>query len=318
MNIQNTVSAEGPAPFTDPARTAKGETRARVALSKLETLWFNTGTLCNIECLNCYIKSSPTNDDLAYLTVAEVEPYLDEIAALNLPTQEIGFTGGEPFMNPDACAMIEAALVRGFNVLVLTNAMRPMMRPHVREVLSKLISEYGDKLTLRVSLDHHQVAEHDRMRGAGSFIKSIEGMRWLRDQDATLAIAARTIWGETDAEAREGFAQLFKSEAFDIDASNPGTCVLFPEMDEIAPTPEITEACWGILNKSPNDVMCSSSRMVVKRNGAEQPVVLACTLLAYDAAFEMGRTLAEAQGAVALNHPHCSKFCVLGGASCSA
>ena len=30
------------------------------------------------------------------------------------------------------------------------------------------------------------------------------------------------------------------------------------------------------------------------------------------------RTLAEAEGEVALNHPHCAKFCVLGGASCSA
>jgi len=46
--------------------------------------------------------------------------------------------------------------------------------------------------------------------------------------------------------------------------------------------------------------------------------VLACTLLAYDRAFEMGATLAEAEGDVALNHPHCAKFCVLGGASCSA
>jgi hypothetical protein len=46
-------------------------------------------------------------------------------------------------------------------------------------------------------------------------------------------------------------------------------------------------------------------------------VVLACTLLAYDTRFELGATLAEAAGAVALNHPHCAKFCVLGGASCS-
>jgi hypothetical protein len=45
--------------------------------------------------------------------------------------------------------------------------------------------------------------------------------------------------------------------------------------------------------------------------------VLSCTLLPYDARFEMGTTLAAAAGAVALNHPHCAKFCVLGGASCS-
>jgi hypothetical protein len=58
--------------------------------------------------------------------------------------------------------------------------------------------------------------------------------------------------------------------------------------------------------------------MVVKRKGANKPAVLACTLLAYDPQFELGTTLAEAAGAVALNHPHCAKFCVLGGAACSA
>jgi hypothetical protein len=57
--------------------------------------------------------------------------------------------------------------------------------------------------------------------------------------------------------------------------------------------------------------------MVVKRKGAAQPTVLSCTLIPYDPAFEMGATLAEAARAVPLNHPHCAKFCVLGGASCS-
>jgi hypothetical protein len=82
--------------------------------------------------------------------------------------------------------------------------------------------------------------------------------------------------------------------------------------------PEITTACWGILNKSPDGLMCASSRMVIKRKGAKRPAVLACTLLPYDPQFELGATLAEAEQDVALNHPHCAKFCVLGGASCSA
>jgi len=64
--------------------------------------------------------------------------------------------------------------------------------------------------------------------------------------------------------------------------------------------------------------MCASSRMVVKRKGAERPTVLACTLLAYEPEFELGQTLGEAEVDVHLNHPHCAKFCVLGGASCSA
>ena len=68
-----------PAKFSDPLVTAKGEKRAHVALRALETLWFNTGTLCNLTCRNCYIESSPRNDRLVYLTAAEVTAYLDEI-----------------------------------------------------------------------------------------------------------------------------------------------------------------------------------------------------------------------------------------------
>src|SRR5215469_210298 len=88
-----------PAKFRNPILTAKGEQRATVGLKALSTLWFNTGTLCNITCRNCYIESSPRNDRLAYLSAAEVARFLDEIAALRLGTAEIGFTGGEPFMN---------------------------------------------------------------------------------------------------------------------------------------------------------------------------------------------------------------------------
>src|SRR5215475_13164474 len=114
-----------PRKFRDPHFTAKGDRRARVALGVLETLWFNTGTLCNLTCTNCYIDSSPTNDALVYLSAGEVAEYLDEIGALGWPVREIGFTGGEPFMNPGIVAMLEDALSRGFDVLVLTNAMKP-------------------------------------------------------------------------------------------------------------------------------------------------------------------------------------------------
>ena len=62
-----------------------------------------------------------------------------------------------------------------------------------------------------------------------------------------------------------------------------------PAMPSIA---EITTACWGILHKSPDDVMCASSRMVVKRRGAA-PSVVACTLLPYEPEFELGATLAD-------------------------
>ncbi len=319
MKDQVTPAAEAnQGKFQDPLITAKGEDRASVALSDPQTLWFNTGTLCNIECANCYILSSPTNDALVYITANEVRDYLDQLETRDWGVREIAFTGGEPYMNPEMNAMTRAALERGYEVLILTNAMRPMMRKSVRAGISELITEYGDKITFRISVDHWSEALHDEERGAGSFAKTIEGMTWLRDQGAKLAVAGRSMWHESEAEAREGYAGLYADNGLKIDAQNPGMTVIFPEMDETVEVPEITTACWGILNKSPDALMCASSRMVVKRKGAAHPAVLACTLLPYSQEFELGATLEEAEGSVQLNHPHCAKFCVLGGASCSA
>ncbi len=304
--------------FSDPFVTATGEERAEVHLTHPETLWFNTGTLCNIECVNCYIESSPSNDRLVYISADEVSEYLDQLEAREWGAREIGFTGGEPFMNPDMIEMARRSLARGYDVLILTNAMRPMMRESVKAGLTSLGDEFGQKLTLRVSVDHWLAKHHDIERGRGSFEKTVDGMRWLRDAGIRTAVAGRTIWGETEADARAGYHNFYQAEGFDIDAQDPGMTVLFPEMDAKVDVPEITTACWGILNKSPDAVMCSSSRMVVKRKGARNPVVLACTLLPYDSEFELGATLADAEKPVRLNHPHCAKFCVLGGASCSA
>jgi len=304
--------------FIDPTTTADGEPRATVALSDPQTLWFNTGTLCNITCANCYIESSPENDRLVYITADEVSDYLDQLDARQWGVREIAFTGGEPFMNPEMIEMARRALARGYEVLILTNAMRPMMRPKMQDGLRALVAEFGDRLTLRISLDHWRPSVHDAERGTGAYEKTMTGMRWLKSIGARMAVAGRIVWAESEAQAREGYGALFAREGFDIDAGNPGMTVLFPEMDMSVEVPEITTACWDILGKSPDSVMCASSRMVVKRRGADRPAVLACTLLPYDAEFELGETLEEAEGAVALNHPHCAKFCVLGGASCSA
>ena len=91
-----------------------------MALRSLDTLWFNTGTLCNLTCANCYIESSPRNDRLDWLSVDEVRDYLDEIAREKLPTRLVGFTGGEPFLNRDMVPILELTLQYG-PATVLTN-----------------------------------------------------------------------------------------------------------------------------------------------------------------------------------------------------
>jgi len=312
---QPATSGLDPRKFLDPLKTLDGSDRASVALDRLATLWFNTGTLCNLTCRNCYIESSPVNDALVYLTLSDVLPYLDEIARDGWPVEEIGLTGGEPFMAPEIVAILDAILSRSLRALVLTNAMRPMMK--LAAPLLDLKARHGDRLVLRVSLDHHTQALHEVERGPRSWEPTMKGLRWLAEHGFNMHLAGRTCWGESEAAARAGYARLIAAEGWPVDAGDPSQLVLFPEMDEQVDVPEITTACWGILDRDPRAMMCASSRMVVKRKGAERPAVVACTLLPYDPQFELGETLADASGAVPLNHPHCAKFCVLGGGSCS-
>ncbi|MEQ1649507.1 MAG: radical SAM protein [Hyphomicrobiaceae bacterium] len=312
--------------FEHPDLTAKGQARASVPLVALDTLWINTGTLCNITCVNCYIESSPKNDRLAYISRQEVAALLDEIGTHKLATREIGFTGGEPFLNPDFCDMLEDALARGFEVLVLTNAMQPMQRPPIKKRLLDLQKRLGAKLTMRVSLDHFTQALHEAERGVKTWGKALTGIDWLSQNGFRVAIAGRTCWGDTDAKSREGYRALIAARQWAVDADDHKALTLLPEMDLSAVVPEITTDCWGILKKHPSEIMCATSRMVVKRKGATTPTVLPCTLLPYDERFDMGATLAASldadggmfrNGAVKLCHPHCAKFCVLGGGSCS-
>ena len=305
-----------PLKFVDPDTTIDGKTRASVPLTALRTLWFNTGTLCNLTCAHCYIESSPRNDALVYLTPAELADYLDEVETLGLPTAEIGFTGGEPFMNPWVVELLKSSLDRGYRTLVLTNAMRPMTR-HAAALLA-LRASYGSRLVIRVSVDHHRAELHEEERGTKTWTPTLSGLKWLSDNGFAINVAGRLRWGGGDAATRAGFRALFAAEGIAIDADDPVSLVLFPEMDATAPVPEITTECWGILHKNPADVMCASSRMVVHRKGESRTTVVSCTLLPYDSRFDLGPRLADALGAVKLNHPHCAKFCVLGGGKCSA
>jgi hypothetical protein len=194
--------------------------------------------------------------------------------------------------------------------------MRPMMRHQA--ALKQLHDAHGTLLRFRVSLDDHRAAIHDAERGEGSFRLAMEGLSFLSREGFQVEIAGRRLSAEPDSVARAGYKALFREEGIAINYDNPVQLVIFPEMGPDADPPEITEACWGILDKSPEDVMCATSRMVVRRKGATEPSVVACTLIAYDERFEVGRTLREASKPVALNHPYCSTFCVLGGAACGS
>ena len=301
--------------FVDLTTTAKNEARAFVELQQLNTLWFNTGTLCNLTCKNCYIESSPTNDELIFITEEEVKVYLDEIDDLNLDTEKIAFTGGEPFLNKEIIPILELSLSRGFEVLVLTNAYRAIDRYF--EMLINLNKSFPRKLKLRVSLDHYTAEEHEKERGAKTFDRTLITIQKLVNWGFEISIAGRSLKHEPLLEALEGYQKLLENSKIPLKVEPEKNIVIFPEMSPEKDVPEITTACWDILNTSPHVQMCANERMVVRRKNSTRPVVLPCTLITYDQDFELGSTLKESFKKVYLNHPYCAQFCVLGGASCS-
>ena len=298
--------------FENKNFTADNKVRAFIESKKLKTLWFNTGTLCNLTCKNCYIESSPKNDRLSYLSFDEFKKFVNESIQNEMGTEEIGFTGGEPFMNKDIFKMIKYSLDNGFKTLVLTNAMKPMINN--KNDLNKLNHL---NLTIRVSIDHYNKDKHEQIRGPNSWDPMIEGLKWLSENKFNYCLATRLMWNEDEETTRRNFKKFIDQYQLTLDSNNKNQLVTFAEMDEKQDTPEITTECWGILNKNPDTVMCSTSRMIVKKKGNENPSVIACTLLPYKQEFDLGDSLKESMKKIYLNHPHCSKFCVLGGSSCS-
>ena len=272
--------------FKDPTTTLDGSKRAFIKAKKIRTLWFNTGTLCNIECKNCYIESSPKNNRLVYLTFNEVKLFIDEAIDKNLGTNEIGFTGGEPFMNKDILKMIEYSLSKNFKVLILSNAMRPML--NIKEDLLKLNHQ---NLVIRVSIDHYEKEKHEEVRGKNTFDVMMKGLLWLNSNNFNYALATRLLWGEEEDQLRNNFNKFIEKYSLNLDAKSEKQLVTFVEMDNKVDTPEITTACWNILGKNPDDIMCSWSRMVVKKKDTLTPSVIACTLLPYEDEFDLGQSL---------------------------
>jgi MoaA/NifB/PqqE/SkfB family radical SAM enzyme len=301
--------------FSDPLKTAKGNKRASVPFQKLKTLWFNTGSLCNLECRNCYLESGPRNDRLSFLNKEDVIPFLQEIKEGHFPTDLIGLTGGEPFLNPQIFSLLEEILSRGHPCLVLTNAYKVISKwkPKLLEYNKK----FSGSLFIRVSLDHYSKDEHEKERGKNTFYPTLQNLKWFVENQFKISIAGRFLKKETIETSLRGFQRLLDENNIPL-LLNGTNLVLFPEMKkDNSDTPEITTDCWTILNKKPESLMCATERMIVKLKGEKKAKVQACTLIPYKEEFQLGYTLKESFKKINLNHPYCSSFCLLGGSSCS-
>ena len=72
--------------------------------------------------------------------------------------------------------------------------MKPMRR-WSRQLID-LKERYGDKLKIRVSLDHYTAGRHEEERGVDTFAPTKDGLIWLARNGFNIAVAGRATWGE--------------------------------------------------------------------------------------------------------------------------
>jgi MoaA/NifB/PqqE/SkfB family radical SAM enzyme len=135
-------------------------------------LWIYTNFHCNLACDYCAVASSPK---AAARTVpaADFRTLVDEAVASGFT--ELYLTGGEPFLHPDVIDLLDYASAQ-LPTVVMTNAM--LLRGRRAAGLADLADR---KLTVQTSLDGATPATHDLHRGAGSWQRTLDGIRHLID-----------------------------------------------------------------------------------------------------------------------------------------
>ena len=118
--------------------------------------------------------------------------------------------------------MLEDVLARGFEALVLTNAMKPMRK--LRPQLLALLARYGDRLThprLARPLRAGRCTRRSAARGAGQ--PTIDGLVWLaRNGFAVARRRPALLRRDRGASCAPAIARLFAELGVPIDAARSG------------------------------------------------------------------------------------------------
>jgi MoaA/NifB/PqqE/SkfB family radical SAM enzyme len=277
-------------------------------MAGLDTVWFQVaGTICNLRCTHCFISCAPDNHSHAMLSLAEVRRYLQE--AVRLGVREYYFTGGEPFMNHELFPILEETLRVG-PATVLTNGL--FLDPGRCARLRALAEASEYSLEIRISLDGWGPEDHDRIRGAGTFMRTLEGIRNLKQERLNPVITVtEAAEGVGSGEGRARFLEMLRS----LGLPKPRFKIL--PLWKIGAEAKRTAgydrrerlSADAVTREDLEALQCSSGRMVTGRG------VFVCPILIEEPRARMGETLEETLRPFELAYSACFT-CHASGVTC--
>ncbi len=156
-----------------PARTKERPTH------KLNFLWIEVTSRCNLRCSHCYADAEPKL--VADPSAEDIKKWLDE--AYDLGCRNVQFTGGECTIRNDLKDLIDHAKEKGFEFIeVFTNG----------TMLTEPLIQYFSKSGINVALSFYSYRSetHEAITGIqGSFIKTLDSLKLLLAYDVTLRCA---------------------------------------------------------------------------------------------------------------------------------
>jgi len=174
--VADFLNAAGTLQFISENPIEKTEYSGRnkiIAPEKLDELWIYNTLACNLRCKHCLVSAGARLKE--ELTTSEILKLVDD--AVELGVRRIYLTGGEPFIKDDIFEIIEyITREKELELIVLSNATL-----FDDEKISKLDKLKSQKLILQVSLEGPTEEIHDKLRGEGSFNKTVDGIKRLVD-----------------------------------------------------------------------------------------------------------------------------------------
>jgi MoaA/NifB/PqqE/SkfB family radical SAM enzyme len=232
------------------------------------------------------------------MTLDEVKRHLEK--ADRLGVREYYFTGGEPFMNRDMLAILEATLKYG-PANVLTNG--TFIDERLATKLKLLSDSSIYSLELRISLDGTTEKTNDSVRGPGSFRRIIGAVRRLAAVGLNPVITVTEASAELSAGARgrDIFFDLIRS----LGVSQPRMKILslfrIGEEEKRTAGYKENETLRG-LHLSSEDIaklQCTTSRIVTHEG------VWVCPILVNEPRARMGNEIDESLRSISLDHRAC-------------
>jgi organic radical activating enzyme len=189
----------------------------KAPFSYLQTLWFQlTGTLCNLECVHCFIACSPTNHHLKFLEPETVYHFLYEAAQLGV--RDVYFTGGEPFLHKQILPILSRSL-QVAPTTILTNG--TLITPPVADALAAMEAESRYSLEIRVSLDDTDAAKNDAVRGKDAHAKALRALRLLQERGLLpIVTVTEYLYDTTTPSPQAGMGSGFYRKFRDFLVSN--------------------------------------------------------------------------------------------------